>query len=54
MQKQSRSVLGGGPCQCVDTSLVEILRAQLCLSRGLSFVMRAHNGLSGAIAERAE
>lgn len=53
MQDQPQSVLFNGPDRGVDSSLVEMLRAQICSSRNLSFLMEAHDGLSGAIAKLA-
>lgn len=37
MQKQPQSAVGRGPDRCADTALAEILCAQLCSSRDLSF-----------------
>lgn len=53
MQDQSPSVLANGAVQSGDSSLAEMLRAQICCSRELSFLMEAHDGLSAAIAKRA-
>lgn len=54
MQDQSQSVLVNGPDRSADSSLANTLRAQVCSSNELSFLMAAHDGLSAAIAERAE
>ncbi|MGY3538099.1 phosphoenolpyruvate phosphomutase [Bradyrhizobium sp. USDA 4515] len=53
MQEQSLSVLAKGSVQSADSSSAELLRAQVCCSSELSFLMEAHDGLSAAIAERA-
>lgn len=53
MQDQSQSVLVNSPDQSADSSLANMLRAQVCSSSELSFLMEAHDGLSAAIAERA-
>ncbi|NYG45495.1 phosphoenolpyruvate phosphomutase [Bradyrhizobium sp. IAR9] len=53
MQDHSQSLLPNGPDQSADSSLVELLRAQIRSSSELSFLMEAHDGLSAAIAERA-
>ncbi|WP_342710052.1 phosphoenolpyruvate mutase [Bradyrhizobium sp. B124] len=52
MQDQSQSVLANGP-DSTDISHSETLRAQVCSSSELAFLMEAHDGLSAAIAERA-
>lgn len=53
MQDHSPSVLAASCAQSGGSSLAELLRAQVCCSRELSFLMEAHDGLSAAIAKRA-
>ncbi|MVT55547.1 phosphoenolpyruvate mutase [Bradyrhizobium yuanmingense] len=53
MQDQSSGVLADPIHQSTRSSLAEILRAEICNSRELSFLMEAHDGLSAAIAKRA-
>ncbi|MGY4281468.1 phosphoenolpyruvate phosphomutase [Bradyrhizobium sp. LM2.7] len=53
MQDRLPSVLANGPGQSAGSSRAEILRAEICSRRELSFLMEAHDGLSAAIAERA-
>jgi len=53
MQDQSQSFLANDPDQSPDISFSEMLRAEVCSSSELSFLMEAHDGLSAAIAERA-
>lgn len=53
MQDQSQSVLANRPDHSADSSVAEMLRAEVCSSSQLSFLMEAHDGLSAAIAERA-
>ncbi len=53
MQEQAPSVLAKGSAQSADCSFAELMRAQVCCSSELSFLMEAHDGLSAAIAERA-
>lgn len=53
MQDQSQSVLANRPDHSADFSVAEMLRAEVCSSSQLSFLMEAHDGLSAAIAERA-
>ncbi|WP_439406459.1 phosphoenolpyruvate mutase [Bradyrhizobium sp. DASA03076] len=51
---QHRSVRGNGlPDRSVKTLPADILRPQICFNDDLSFLMEAHDGLSGAIAQRA-
>ncbi|TWB47596.1 phosphoenolpyruvate phosphomutase-like protein [Bradyrhizobium sacchari] len=53
MQDQSQSVLVNRSDHSADSSVAEMLRAEVCSSSQLSFLMEAHDGLSAAIAERA-
>ncbi|MGY4343145.1 hypothetical protein ACVWW3_008051 [Bradyrhizobium sp. LM2.9] len=53
MQDRLPSVLANGPDQPAGSSRAEILRAEICSRRELSFLMEVHDGLSAAIAERA-
>lgn len=53
MQHQPQYVFDNGPHQWAVSSSVEMLRAQVCSNNELSFLMEAHDGLSGAIAKRA-
>ncbi|MCA6107927.1 phosphoenolpyruvate mutase [Bradyrhizobium cenepequi] len=53
MQDQSQSFLAKGPDRCADLSFAERLRAAICSDRDLTFLMEAHDALSGAVAKRA-
>ncbi|WOH52501.1 aldehyde dehydrogenase family protein [Bradyrhizobium sp. sBnM-33] len=53
MQHQSQSVLANGSDKCADSSDAEVLSALVYSNRDFSILMEAHDGLSGAIAERA-
>lgn len=53
MQDQSQSFLANGLDRCADSSFAEILRAEICSNPDLSFLMEAHDALSGAIAKQA-
>ncbi|WP_209946282.1 phosphoenolpyruvate mutase [Bradyrhizobium elkanii] len=53
MQDHSQSFLADGIDQPVDFSRADTLRAEICSSSELSFLMEAHDGLSAAIAKRA-
>ncbi|WP_375779164.1 phosphoenolpyruvate mutase [Bradyrhizobium sp. ma5] len=53
MQDHSQPLLANGIDQPVDFSRADALRAEVCSSSELSFLMEAHDGLSAAIAERA-
>ncbi|WP_449382500.1 isocitrate lyase/phosphoenolpyruvate mutase family protein [Bradyrhizobium sp. UFLA05-112] len=50
---QYRSVRENGPDRGVRTLPADILRPQVCSNDDLSFLMDAHDGLPGAIAQRA-
>lgn len=53
MQDQSPSFFANSPDRCADPSLAEMLRAEICSNRDISFLMEAHDALSGAIDKRA-
>lgn len=53
MQNQSQAALAKGPNEAVDFAPSQVLRADICSSSELSFLMEAHDGLSAALAERA-
>lgn len=53
MQYQPQPVIADAPDQSAASSLADVLRAQICSNRDLSFVMEAHDALSGLIAKRA-
>lgn len=53
MQHQPQYVFDNGPHRWAVSSSAEKLRAQVCSNNELSFLMEAHDGLSGAIAKRA-
>ncbi|MBH5371000.1 phosphoenolpyruvate mutase [Bradyrhizobium glycinis] len=53
MQDHSPSVLAHGNNHSVDLTRTDALRAEVCSSSALSFLMEAHDGLSAAIAGRA-
>lgn len=53
MQDRSTPVLANVPYRTAAPSYAETLRAEICSSGELSFLMEAHDGLSAAIAERA-
>ncbi|KRR09350.1 phosphoenolpyruvate phosphomutase [Bradyrhizobium valentinum] len=53
MQNQPQQFAPASDSPRADSSLTETLRAQVCSSSELSFLMEAHDGLSAAIAERA-
>ncbi|MGY8683208.1 phosphoenolpyruvate mutase [Bradyrhizobium sp. UFLA05-153] len=53
MQHQPQYVFDNGPHRSAVSSSVETLRAQVCSNNELSFLMEAHDGLSGAIAKHA-
>lgn len=50
MQHQPQSEVANGPDRCASSSLLEILPS----NPDLSFLMEAHDGLPGAIAECAD
>lgn len=53
MQDQSQqSVPASGSGPRADSLLTEMLRAQVCSSSEVSFLIEAHDGLSAAIAKR--
>ncbi|MGY3396507.1 2-methylisocitrate lyase-like PEP mutase family enzyme [Bradyrhizobium sp. USDA 3311] len=52
MQDQSgQTVAAGGSVSRMACTLTKMLRAQICCSNELSFLMEAHDGLSAAMAE---
>ncbi|MCC8957607.1 phosphoenolpyruvate mutase [Bradyrhizobium sp. Pear77] len=53
MHDQSHSALAKRADQSVDSSPSQRLRADVCSSSKLFFLMEAHDGLSAALAERA-
>ncbi|WP_315766432.1 MULTISPECIES: phosphoenolpyruvate mutase [unclassified Bradyrhizobium] len=53
MQPQKQSVVANGHDHHAATRVADKLRDQICSNRDLTFLMEAHDGLSGAIAERA-
>lgn len=53
MQYQPRSAVANRPERSAGPSLSQELRAQICSEGDLSFLMEAHDALSGAIAKRA-
>ncbi|WP_244464312.1 isocitrate lyase/phosphoenolpyruvate mutase family protein [Bradyrhizobium japonicum] len=53
MRDPSRFVLANGPDQSAGSSPTELLRAQVCSSNELSFLMEARDGLFAGIAECA-
>ncbi|MGY4158073.1 phosphoenolpyruvate phosphomutase [Bradyrhizobium sp. USDA 4461] len=53
MQAPSPSVPASGHPRSANPSFAEMMRAQVCSSDELSFLMEAHDGLSAAIAGRA-
>lgn len=53
MQHQLQSAIASDPNRCADSSRAEILRAQVCANRDLSFLMEAQRGLYGAMVDRS-
>lgn len=53
MQYQPRSAVINRPERSAGPSLSQILRDEICSKTALSFLMEAHDALSGAIAKRA-
>jgi len=53
MQTQKQAVVANGHPHHTATRVADKLRSQICCNHELSFLMEAHDGLSGAIAERA-
>jgi phosphoenolpyruvate phosphomutase len=53
MRPQNQSVLANGHHHHATSRAADKLRNQICGNHELSFLMEAHDGLSGAIAERA-
>lgn len=52
MQYQPRSDIANRPERSASPSLAQELRRQICSESNLSFLMEAHDALSGAIAKR--
>lgn len=53
MQYQPKSAAINRPERSAGPSLSQILRDEICSKTTLSFLMEAHDALSGAIAKRA-
>ncbi|WBL77826.1 phosphoenolpyruvate mutase [Bradyrhizobium xenonodulans] len=53
MQYQPKSAVINRPERSSGSSLSQILRDEICSNSALSFLMEAHDALSGAIAKRA-
>ena len=53
MQTQKQSAVANGRHHHAASGAAQKLRNQICCDHDLSFLMEAHDGLSGAIAERA-
>jgi len=53
MQPQEQSIVANGHHHHAASGAADKLRNQICCNHELSFLMEAHDGLSGAIAERA-
>src|SRR6266850_6828060 len=53
MQPQEQSIVANGHHHQATSQAAEKLRNQIRCNHELSFLMEAHDGLSGAIAERA-
>jgi hypothetical protein len=53
MQTQKQSVIANGRHHHAASGAADKLRNQISCNHELSFLMEAHDGLSGAIAERA-
>jgi phosphoenolpyruvate phosphomutase len=53
MQSEARAETANGSRRYVTPNVADRLRKQICSNHELSFLMEAHDGLSGAIAERA-
>ena len=53
MQPQPRSVVANGHHHNAASRAADRLRNQICSNHELAFLMEAHDGLSGAIAQRA-
>ena len=53
MQPQPRSVVANGHHHHAASRAADRLRNQICSNHELAFLMEAHDGLSGAIAQRA-
>ncbi|WP_084029594.1 isocitrate lyase/phosphoenolpyruvate mutase family protein [Bradyrhizobium sp. LMTR 3] len=54
MQHEPQSVVACCPDRCAASSRAEILSTEVCSNRDLSFLMEAHDRLSGAVTERAD
>lgn len=53
MPHQPHPAATNGPERCAGPLLSQMLRAEICCKSTLSFLMEAHDALSGAIAKRA-